>query len=143
MAYRSDPAAIGAITEPLLSWGVTAGKPVRIALESGPVAPESEERFRPAATGRLAVRQAEGRPHALLLEQEGQVPDAQMFASQGRATVEPARISFLGDEAQMVRTARQLRAAFGAWSSFQGISYHGISWLTPRDPAADAGASEG
>ena len=143
MAYRSDPAAIGAIAEPLLSWGVTAGKPVRIALESGPVAPETEERFRPAATGRLAVRQAEGRPRALLLEQDGRIPGAQMFASQGRAMVEPARISFLGDEALMVRAAGQLRAAFGAWSSFQGISYHGISWLTPPAPAAAAVASEG
>jgi hypothetical protein len=104
MAYRSDPAAIGPLAEPLLSWGVAAGKPVRIALEAGPVAPETEERFRPAAAGRIAVEQASGATRALLLAQEGQVAGAKMFASQGRITVEPARISFLGDEARMCRT---------------------------------------
>jgi hypothetical protein len=136
MAYRSDPAAIAAIAQPLLSWGVTAGKPVRIALESGPVAAESEERFRPAPTGRLAVRHAHETTRALLLEEEGRIPGAQMFASQGRAIVEPARISFLGNEAQMMRTASKLRAAFGAWPSFEGMSFHGIAWFTPPASAS-------
>jgi hypothetical protein len=51
MAYRTDPAAIAQIAEPLLNWGAAARKPVRIALEAGPVAAEIEEAFRPAATG--------------------------------------------------------------------------------------------
>jgi hypothetical protein len=57
-----------------------------------------------------------------------------MFASQGQVTVEPARISFLGDEGRMLRAGRQLRAAFGAWSSFAGMAYHGIGWVTPDAP---------
>jgi hypothetical protein len=138
MAYRSEPAEIAAIAEPLLAWGVAAGKKVRIALEAGPVAAESEERFRPAASGRLAVLQVGGEGRALLLAGEGRIEGAQMFASAGRASVEPGRISFLGNEAEMVRAAGRLRAAFGAWSSFEGLSYHGIDWLAGTAAVAAA-----
>jgi hypothetical protein len=119
---------------------VRAGKPVRIALESGPVAAETEERFAPAPSGRLAVQKKGGTARALLLAEEGRIAGAQMFASRGRVTVDPARISFLGDEAPMLRAARELRAAFGAWSSFAGMSYHGIGWMEPGSPAAHPSA---
>jgi hypothetical protein len=108
MAYRSDPADIVAISEPLLSWGVAAGKPVRIALEAGPVAAELEHRLHLAS------------------------------AEHGRTTTQPARISFLGDEKRMAQTAQDLLAAFSAWSSFHGISYHGISWPVPAASATRA-----
>jgi hypothetical protein len=112
MAYRSDPAAIGAITEPLLSWGVTAGKPVRIALEAGPVAPETRSDSAPPPPG--ASRSSKRAAHARAAAGAGGASRRRkMFASQGRITVEPARISFLGDEARMMRAAAGLRAAFG------------------------------
>jgi hypothetical protein len=83
--------------------------------------------------------QSDGATRALLLAQEGRIAGAQMFASQGRVTVEPARISFLGDEARMMGAAAELRAAFAAWSSFEGMSYHGIAWLAR--PASTAAAA--
>ncbi len=132
MAYRTDSAAISSVAEPLLSWGSARGKPVRVALETGPVAAETEERFVPAETGRIAVAEARGgKAHATLLAATAALPASRMFAPAGRTLAAPTRISFLGDDRRMIETIRALAAPLAAWSSFDGFAFHGLRWAQP------------
>jgi len=68
MDYRTDPAQIRRFAEPFLAWGQRAGRPVRIALEAGPVADESALAFRPSASGALWRVTVGGRPVLILLD---------------------------------------------------------------------------
>jgi hypothetical protein len=128
MTYRTDPALVTVLAEPLLHWGNLAGVPVRLALESGPVSAEAEEAFEPAATGTIALIEKNGATIALQLAREGVFPGARMYRSRGAVEVRPEKISFLGDEAGLLRAARQLAPAFSAWRSYAGISFHGLRW---------------
>lgn len=129
MAYRTDAAAVAVIAEPLLAWAGAAGKPVRVALESGPVAEEAEESFAPAPRGRIAVRETPaGTARATLLNRDAALPGALMYAFTARTAAPPAQISFLGDERRMVETARELAGPLSAWSAFEGFAYHGLAW---------------
>ncbi|HEY0011472.1 MAG TPA: hypothetical protein VGB79_01315 [Allosphingosinicella sp.] len=129
MAYRTDAPRIFAAAEPLLSWGAAAGKPVRVALETGPVAEETEESFAQAPSGRLAVVAGEdGTVRATLLATVAAIPGAKMYAPAGRTTARPERISFLGNDERMMETARALATPLGAWPAFAGFSFHGLRW---------------
>jgi hypothetical protein len=128
MAYRTDAAMITRFAEPLLQWAGTAGKPLRVALEAGPVREETEELFAPAPRGRIAVTQVGGKAVATMLLEEASVPGARMFASTGLVRVRPDRVSFLGAEQRMVRTAEALAEPLAAWPAFDGFAYHGLAW---------------
>lgn len=128
MSYRADGALAAALAQPLLHWGVTAGKPVRIALEAGPVASEGEETFVPATEGRLALREQGGQIIATLFAELTIVPGARMYASRGKVVTRPERISFLGNEQRMVEAAHGVARVASAWESFAGIGFHGLTW---------------
>ena len=141
MAYRTDAARIAVAAEPLLAWGSARGKPVRVALETGPVAEETEQLFHPAPRGRLAVAPAgTGRATATLLPDETALPGAAMYAPGPRTVAPPARISFLGDDRKMRAAAHALAAPLAAWSAFDGFFYHGLSW--PEGAVGAAGAEQ-
>jgi hypothetical protein len=130
MAYRTDAARIAAAAEPLLAWGAATGKPVRVALETGPVAEETEESFVQAPSGRIAVAAgADGKAQAALLDRDATIPGAAMYTLAARITAPPERISFLGDDRRMLATAGALSQALVAWSSFDGFAYHGLRWV--------------
>lgn len=128
MSYRDDGALAAFLAQPLLDWGVAAGKPVRIALEAGPVASESEELFVLADEGRLAILEVDGRIAATVFPKPTVVPGALMYASLGVHVARPERVSFFGDEQRMIRAAHDVAQVASAWSSFEGIGYHGLSW---------------
>jgi hypothetical protein len=128
MAYRTDAAMITRFAEPLLHWAGNAGKPLRVALEAGPVREETEELFVAAPHGRIAVRQAGEKAIATLLGEEASLPGARMFASTGVVRVRPERVSFLGAEQRMIATAEALAAPLAAWPAFDGFAYHGLAW---------------
>lgn len=138
MSYRADGALAADLAQPLLGWGVTAGKPVRIALEAGPVASESEETFVPAAKGQLALRETDGQVTATYHREPTTVPGARMYASRGTALTRSDRISFLGDEQRMVEAAHGVARVASAWDSFAGIGFHGLAWPERQDPPTAA-----
>lgn len=133
MAYRTDPAAIERIAEPMLAWGARRGTPVRIALEAGRLDDEIETRFVQAPRGTLALFPGDP-PRVTLLEVADTVPGATMFAAAGRTEIRAAALSFQGDEAAMIRDAAGLRSVFGAWPEFAGFVFHGVAW----SPAASS-----
>lgn len=126
MAYRTDAAAVSVAAQPLLDWGAASGKPVRIALEAGPLADEYEEIFVPAETGTVAILPGGGEV-AQVFAAPTQVPGATMYRSLGRTRVAAGRISFLGDEARMMAVSIELQPAFAAWPSFAGFAFHGLN----------------
>jgi hypothetical protein len=128
MDYRTDSALAAVLAEPLLHWGAVAGKPVRIALEAGPVASETEEVFVPAASGQLALIEKNGEVTATLFAAETVIAGAQMFAGRGAVRTGSEQISFFGNERQMFDAAKEVARAASAWDSFAGISFHGLSW---------------
>lgn len=131
MSYRADGALAAALAQPLLNWGVTAHKPVRIALEAGPVASESEETFVPAAEGQLALREKDRQVTATFYSEITVVPGARMYASRGKILTRSDRISFLGNEQRMVEAAHGVARVASAWDSFAGVGFHGLSWPKP------------
>lgn len=127
MSYRTDGLLAPSLAEPLLQWGGIAGKPVRIALEAGPVASEIEERFVPATSGQLALIETDGLVTATFYPEATMVAGAAMYASQGKVRTQSDRISFLGKEQQMLEAAEQVARAASAWDAFAGISFHGLA----------------
>lgn len=128
MDYRTDAALAVVLAEPVLHWGAVAGKPVRIALEAGPVASETEEIFVPAPSGRLALIEKGGDVTATLFADATVVPNAQMYVSRGAVRTDSDRISFLGNQQRMFDAAIEVARAASAWDSFEGIGFHGLSW---------------
>ena len=127
MAYRTDPVTIERVAEPALAWASRRGKPLRIALESGRLDDETETRYVEATRGTLALVPGDA-PRLMLLDAAGTLPGARMFEATGRTHIRAATLSFLGDEATMVRDAAQLRPVFGAWPQFAGFAFHGLRW---------------
>lgn len=127
MSYRTDAAVLSQIAEPLLAWGSARGKPIRLALEAGPLADEVDEVYRPAANGTLAL--VDGPPPRLMqMDQPGVVPDARMYRLSHRITIRGADLSFQGQEDAMASLAAETGPTFQAWPAFSGFALHGLSW---------------
>lgn len=127
MSYRTELPLLTQVAEPLLAWGTAEGVRVRLALEAGALADESEQVFSPAAEGTLAVMPG-SEPQVLLLAASGAVPGAQMYARQSASVVPAQRLSFLGREEAMIELARRTEPLFSAWPSFAGFAFHGLRW---------------
>jgi hypothetical protein len=99
MDYRTDPRQIAGFAVPFLDWGARHGKQVRIALEAGPIAPETQRRYVRAAAGETA--------------------DLLRVEIEGRAT------TFHKDKQSLLRLLPALEADFGAWdAAFGGMALH-------------------
>lgn len=130
MSYRTEAPVLTQIAEPLLAWGAARGIKVRLALEAGQLPDETEEVFRPAASGTLAVA---GGPHprVYLLGKEGIMEGARMFERSHKILIPAQRLSFLGNEEAMAQLAGATAPVFSAWPSFSGFALHGLDWDRP------------
>lgn len=127
MAYRTEAQALQCVAEPLLAWGAAHDKPVRLALEAGPLLEEEETHFIRADEGTLALQHGQ-HPRLNLLDRPGKASNASMWRAAGTSNIRAADLSFLGDETQMRRTADNLAPMFSAWPSFAGFAFHGYRW---------------
>jgi len=137
MSYRTDAALLSQVAEPLLAWGSRRGKPVRLALENGPLADESEEIYRPAASGTLALMEGP-KPRVVLLKSADVVSGARMYRLTHQSVIHGATLSFLGREVEMKALADRAGAALSAWPAFSGFALHGLPW--PVSAAQPPGA---
>jgi hypothetical protein len=112
MAYRTSPEAILTAAEPVLAWGAAAGRPVNVALESGPVEDEASRVYAASDRGPVLVLPLGSGALVVLLDAAASVPGAQAFTLR-RESVSPAnRVSFLGSHAAM-RGAAEVLAVTG------------------------------
>ncbi|MCJ2066808.1 hypothetical protein MKK63_29575 [Methylobacterium sp. J-088] len=128
MAYRTTPSEILAAAEPMLAWSTTAGRPLHVALEAGPVGDETTRTYRRAESGDLLlVTEPGGGGVALLLARPIALPASDRLYSLQRETIFPgSRVSFLADQRRLEEALTQVSARFSAWPSFSGIALHGL-----------------
>jgi hypothetical protein len=131
MDYRTDPAQVSRFAVPFLDWGARHGRQVRIALEAGPIAPETQRRYVRAdageAAGLLHLRLGGQQVLAVLREPvaaagaEAGAP----FRLQSTREIDGSATTFHHDKAALLRLLPALESDFSAWDgAFGGIALH-------------------
>jgi len=137
MDYRTDRAQVTAFAVPFLDWAARHGKQVRIALEAGEIAPETQRRYLRAANGEtgellhLRVGGTSGGQQVLALLREpvgvpgAGAPGVDAFRLQSTREIDGSATTFHGDKQALLRLLPGLEADFGAWDgAFGGIALH-------------------
>lgn len=126
MDYRTAANEIYRFGAPFLDWGSVHRKQVRIALESGPVAPETRRRYVKAASGELWLVQTGQHTLLLLLNEARPNPAGTAFRLPGSTVSNVGATSFAGDSVRLQKLLPELETDFSAWDAFAGIALHEI-----------------
>lgn len=126
MDYRTDPAQVIALAQPLLHWGAVHRKQVRLALEAGQVAPQSQWRFSRADQGQLWHVAVAGAQVLLLLDAARPNPAGSSFALQYRRELDGSATSFYANLSALAKAIPEVEAAVLPWTSFAGMAIHGL-----------------
>jgi hypothetical protein len=134
MDYRTDRAQLTAFAIPFLDWGARHGRQVRIALEAGAIAPETQRRYVRADAGEagelLRLRVGNQQVLAVLREAVAAAPDADAahadaFRLQSTREIDGSATTFHRDKPALLRLLPALEADFGAWGdAFGGMALH-------------------
>ncbi|WP_176594039.1 hypothetical protein [Sphingobium sp. EM0848] len=124
MAYRTDPQRVLDAAE---SWLDEAGPPVRIAIETGPVAQEATRFYRRAPRGTLKLSDAGAE---LLNAPESAGAGQAVFAFARESGTDPAGVSFHGAPSLAAEAERTLVSLLSGWPGFAGFRVHG--WEVPH-----------
>ncbi|MGJ7914317.1 hypothetical protein ACI48D_02400 [Massilia sp. LXY-6] len=129
MDYRTDPTQLTGFAVPFLDWGARHGRQVRIALEAGEIAPETQRRYVRAEAGQagelLRLRVHGQQVLALLREPVAGAPQADLFRLQSTREIDAGATTFHRDKQALLRLLPALEADFGAWDdAFGGIALH-------------------
>jgi hypothetical protein len=128
MDYRTDPAQVTAFAIPFLDWAARHRKQVRIALEAGEIAPETQRRYVRAGTGdagellRLKLRDQQV---LVLLREPVTVAGAESFVLSSTREIDGSATTFHKDKQAMLRLLPDLETDFNAWGdAFGGMALH-------------------
>ncbi len=129
MDYRTDPSEIGEFAVPFLDWAARHRRQVRIALEAGEIAPETQRRYVRAGAGEAAdlLRLKIGGQQvlALLREPVAGAADAEGFRLQSTREIDGSATTFHKDKGVLLRLLPSLESDFSAWGdAFGGIALH-------------------
>lgn len=127
MDYRTDPRQIYRFAVPFLDWAEAHGKQVRIALEAGPIAAETQRRYQrvpEGSAGDMLLFELGGQQVLVLLRQATRHAQAQAFTLAGSRRIDGSATTFHADKAALTRLLPRLEATFGAWKGFGGIALH-------------------
>jgi hypothetical protein len=129
MDYRTDPAQVTEFAVPFLDWGARHHKQVRIALEAGEIATETQRRYVRAGAGEAAhllrLKVDGQQVLALLKEPFGAGKDMEAFRLQSTREIDGSATTFHKDKAALLRLLPGLESDFAAWEeAFMGISLH-------------------
>lgn len=129
MNYRTDPGEIYRFAVPWLDWAARYHKRVRIALEAGPVAPETQRRYRRAGeaeAGELQQVRVGGFNVLLVSNKPFVQPGAQAFKLERTVQFDGSATSFSHDKEHLRALLPRLERDFGAWPGFAGIALHAL-----------------
>lgn len=126
MNYRTDRAELLRFAEPFLIWGERAGRPVRLALEAGPLPVETRWHFTPAKQGHLWSIRLGDQVAVMLMRNAARNPQGRQFSLQHRQQTDPGRTTFHGDTKTMHAMVPELETIWSAWPAFDGIALHGL-----------------
>jgi len=131
MDYRTDPSQIAEFAVPFLDWGTRHRKQVRIALEAGEIAPETQRRYVRAAAGepgQLLRLRLDGQQVLVLLREAlpaGDTAGAELFRLQSTREIDGSATTFHQDKPALLRLLPGLEADFSAWdNAFGGMALH-------------------
>jgi hypothetical protein len=139
MDYRTDRGQVTEFAIPFLDWASRHGRQVRIALEAGEIAPETQRRYVRAdakeAANLLRVKIGNQQVLALLREPVAGTPvggtsvagtaDAQGFRLQSTREIDGSATTFHKDKPALLRLLPVLENDFGAWGdAFGGMALH-------------------
>jgi hypothetical protein len=133
MDYRTDPGQVTAFAVPFLDWAARHGKQVRIALEAGEIAPETQRRYvrlvsdggAGEAADLLRVRIGGQQVLALLREPAAAALDTEGFRLQSTREIDGSATTFHKDKPAMLRLLPALENDFSAWGdAFGGMALH-------------------
>lgn len=127
MDYRTDPAQVLQSALPFIEWGRRHDRPVRIAVESGPLPDLETRRYATAARGELWLVELGGQHLYLLLDaafaSDGSV---RVFASRGGHLVRATQTTFYRRPEALWRMVARLEDEFAAAAGFAGVAIHGL-----------------
>ena len=129
MDYRTDPRQVYDFAAPFLDWAQANGKTVRIALEAGPIATETQRRYHrtDGAADLLLVRAGERQLLVALHAPLAQLPEgAQGYRLGGVRELDGSATSFATDLARLHALLPALEEDFSAWPGFAGMAVHGL-----------------
>ncbi|MGN6278614.1 MAG: hypothetical protein ACTHM8_07810 [Sphingomonas sp.] len=121
MAYRTEPQLIVDAAAP---WLADGRWPVRIAIETGPVAREATRRYRRAERGTLSL---DGEGAVLFDQPVAASQDAAVFRLVGEQITDPTRVSFHDRPAKAVAAENIVGPILSGWQSYSGWRVHGWS----------------
>jgi hypothetical protein len=129
MDYRTDPAQLREFAVPFLDWGVRHHKQVRIALEAGEIAAETQRRYVRAGAGEAAdllrLRINGQQVLALLKEPVSAGNNMEAFRLQSAREIDGSATTFHKDKPALLRLLPGLESDFSAWDeAFGGIALH-------------------
>lgn len=120
--------------EPFLQWGRQNAVPVQIALESGYLRDENHRRYRAHETaGELWLLETGEQAIFVLFEQPQSNLDGKAFAFAFEYAVPASTYTFAGDMARLSQSVAELETEWRSFSSFSGISIHGLDDSRYRD----------
>jgi len=131
MDYRTDPGQVVEFAIPFLDWAARHHKQVRIALEAGEIAPETQRRYVRADAGEPGqlLRLRLGDQQVLVLLRDAATADAvtnaELFQLQSTREIDGSATTFHKDKPALLRMLPGLEAELSAWEqAFNGIALH-------------------
>jgi hypothetical protein len=133
MDYRTDPGQVTEFAVPFLDWAARHGRQVRIALEAGYVAPETQRRYvradagaAPDGAGELLRLRVDGlQVLAMLREPLAGTAGVDTFRLQSTREIDGSATTFHKDKAALPRLLPGLEQTFSAWgAAFSGMALH-------------------
>lgn len=136
MNYHTSPEQLRLNAEPFLNWGQRSGVPIQVGVESGYLRDESQRRYRAHAdTGELWLLPVGEQSIFLLLDQPQSNLQGKPFAYAFEYAVPASLYTFAGDMARLNAVIAELEPEWRDWSSFSGISIHGLDDANQREGA--------
>lgn len=126
MAYRTRADEITRLAQPFLDWGQRQNKRVRIALEAGPVAPETLRHYAPQASGELWQLRLAGQDYLVLLASHAANPHGPAFREVARTALSGSATTFHGEPHKLLGMLPVLEAEFATWPAFGGMALHEV-----------------
>jgi hypothetical protein len=127
MNYRTDPRALREGAEPFLEWGSRNRRPVRIAVETGPLPDEVRRHYRAAQVkGELWLLQLGAQPVLALLAKTARDLPGRAFAYSHSTPVAATNFSFAGDPIRLTAALADVVPIWAAWPGFAGTALHGM-----------------
>jgi hypothetical protein len=129
MDYRTDAQQVYEFAAPFLDWAQANGKSVRVALEAGPIAPETQRRYhRTDGAADLLLVEQDAMPVLVALRAPlAQLPQGvQGYRLGGTRELDGSATSFAKDAARLHALLPALETEFSAWHGFAGMAVHGL-----------------